>query len=187
MKKYILPILTFAVLAMTSCNEDTVAEAVENTTETVKTTTTDAIQTTTETVQEIATEITTNTNEQVENITKESIPTTQAVTATTTMKVDRLVHDFGTINDDLPVSTTFTVTNTGNKPLIITQAKGSCGCTVPTYPKTPIAPGKSGTIEVTFSPKGKAGAQNKTVTLIANTTPASTVMNIKSVVNKIAK
>lgn len=169
MKKYILPILTAAVLGFSSCNEEaaTVEEAAATEVNAVKNT---AV-------------------EKVENIKKEVVQatTTAAVTETTTMTVDRMVHDFGTITDDQPVSTKFTITNSGDKPLIITQAKGSCGCTVPTYPKTPIAPGETGEIDVTFNPKGKAGAQNKTVTLIANTTPANTVMNVKSVVNKVAQ
>lgn len=163
MKKYILPILTAAVLSLTACNEDAarVTETVEATTNEIK---------------------------KVETIQKEVVQnTTAAVTESTTMSVDRMIHDFGEIGDDKPVSTKFTITNTGDKPLILTQAKGSCGCTVPTYPKTPIAPGGTGDIEVTFDPKGKTGAQNKTVTLIANTTPANTVMNVKSVVNKIAQ
>ncbi|MFT4644477.1 MAG: hypothetical protein ACI8ZX_000880 [Planctomycetota bacterium] len=168
MKKYILPILTAAVLGLTSCNEEAA--------------------TATEAVEINATELKNNPAEKVENIQKEVIQnTTAAVTETTTMSVDRMVHDFGTIADDKQVTTKFTITNTGDKPLIITQAKGSCGCTVPEYPKTPIAPGETGEIDVTFNPKGKEGAQNKTVTLIANTTPANTVMNIKSVVNKVAQ
>lgn len=186
MRNYILPILTALVLSLSSCQEeaakvtDTVKNTAETSTNTVKETAAKTIEATTNTVNNTATEI--------KNITKETVAnTTKAVTETTSMKVDRLVHDFGTITDDKPVSTTFTITNTGKKPLIISQAKGSCGCTVPTYPKTPIAPGETGNIEVTFNPKGKAGAQNKTVTLIANTTPANTVMNIKSVVNKTVK
>lgn len=168
MKKYILPVLTAAVLGFSSCNEEaaTVQEAVETT----------------------ATEVKNTAVEKVENVKNEAVQnTTAAVTETTTMSVDRMVHDFGTINDDQQVETKFTITNTGDKPLIITQAKGSCGCTVPGYPKAPIAPGGTGEIEVSYNPKGQNGAQNKTVTLIANTTPANTVMNIKSVVNKVTQ
>ena len=98
------------------------------------------------------------------------------------MTVDRKVHDFGAISDQAPVTTKFTLTNTGSEPLIITQAKGSCGCAVPKKPEAPILPGETGEIEVTFNPKGKKGAQNKTVTIIANTEPANTVINVKSTV-----
>lgn len=169
MKKYILPILTIAILGFSSCNEDTTSEAVDVATEKVENTATEVKNTVTE-IKKVGTEV-------IEN-------TAAAVGATTTMSVDRMVHDFGEISDQAPVSTKFTVTNTGTEPLIITQAKGSCGCTVPTFPQEPLAPGESGTIDVTFNPKGKNGAQNKTVTLIANTSPANTVINIKSTVKK---
>ena len=55
--------------------------------------------------------------------------------------------------------------NTGNEPMIISNAKGSCGCTVPQWPKEPIAPGESGEINVQFNSKNKTGAQNKRVTI----------------------
>lgn len=173
MKKYILPLLSIALLGMVSCNEEaaTVTETVENTATEVSNTANEAVN---------------NTVNQVENITKEVVNATpQAVMATTTIKMNKMEHDFGTITDDAPVNTTFTITNTGKEPLVISSAKGSCGCTVPTYPTAPIAPGETGNIEVSFSPSGKAGAQNKTVTIIANTEPANTVLNVKSVVNKL--
>lgn len=116
----------------------------------------------------------------------ETPPTTptNVVTATTTIEMDKMEHDFGEIGNTDPVHTTFTIKNTGDNPLIITQAKGSCGCTVPTYPKEPIAPGETGSIEVSYNPKGNKGAQSKTVTLIANTEPANTVLFVKSVVKE---
>ena len=69
------------------------------------------------------------------------------------------------------VDTFFTFKNTGDQPLIISNAKGSCGCTVPQWPKEPIEPGNSGTINVKFNSKNKSGKQNKRVTLTMNTTP----------------
>ena len=159
---------------MTSCNEDTAVEETSN-----------AIENTTNEVKNEMKKVNEKAIDVTENIKKEVVNNTPAVVANpTTMKMDRMEHDFGTITDDKPATTTFTLTNTGNNPLIISSAKGSCGCTVPTYPKAPIAPGESESIEVSFNPSGKAGAQNKTVTLIANTTPANTVMNVNSVVNK---
>ena len=92
-------------------------------------------------------------------------------------------NDFGTITQDKPVVTTFTITNTGKNPLVISSAKGSCGCTVPKVPSAPLAPGASEKIEVSFDPKGKPGANAKTVTIIANTEPATTILNLKSLVN----
>ena len=102
------------------------------------------------------------------------------VTELTSLTVDRMNHDFGNISDQSPVETKFVVTNTGEKPLLISNAQGSCGCTVPEYPKEPILPGESADIKVSFNPSGKSGAQNKTVTLTANTEPATTVINLKS-------
>ena len=96
------------------------------------------------------------------------------------MDFSSLEHDFGTINGDDRVETVFTFTNSGDTDLVISKAHGSCGCTVPEYPKEPIAPGEKGEIKVSFSPKGKNGMQNKTVTLTTNTKTGSEVLNIKA-------
>ena len=73
-------------------------------------------------------------------------------------------YNFGTIKESKgPVTHKFEFTNTGNKPLIITNVTASCGCTRPEYPTKPIKPGKKGIIKVTFSPIGRAGAFKKTV------------------------
>lgn len=78
-------------------------------------------------------------------------------------------HDFGTIKEDGgPVSTTFEVINTGNKPLLILDVLASCGCTRPEFPTKPIKPGKKAKIKVTFSPLGRAGAFRKTVKVRTN-------------------
>lgn len=77
-------------------------------------------------------------------------------------------YNFGKIKEGEKVRTTFKFTNTGKEPLIITNAQGSCGCTVPSWPKEPIAPGKGGQIEVEFNSEGKSGEQTKTVHLTAN-------------------
>jgi hypothetical protein len=90
--------------------------------------------------------------------------------------------------DGEKVEHTYTFTNTGSEPLVISNAKGSCGCTVPSWPKEPIAPGATGEILVRFDSKGKGrvggGAQTKTVTITANTTPPDTRITIKGKVNK---
>jgi len=96
----------------------------------------------------------------------------------TTMKFDEMSFDFGDINEGDVVHHSFEFTNAGTNPLLITNAKGSCGCTVPTYPKEPIAPGAKGTIEVQFNSSGKKDLQDKTVTLTANTDPPSPVIHI---------
>lgn len=95
---------------------------------------------------------------------------------------DKVEHDFGTINEGDVVTTTFNFTNTGKSPLIIARALGSCGCTVPSYPTEPIAPGESGNIEVSFNSAGKPNLQQKIVTLYANTEKGKELLKIKAMV-----
>ena len=89
-------------------------------------------------------------------------------------------HDFGLLVDGEKVAYSFVFTNTGDVPLIISNAKGSCGCTVPNWPKDPIAPGEKGAIDVSFNSSGRKGIQNKAVTLTANTNPNRKVIKIKA-------
>lgn len=96
------------------------------------------------------------------------------------VKLDKEVHDFGTINEGDMVETEFLVTNDGEVDLIISDAKGSCGCTVPEPPKEPIKPGASAPIKVTFNSQGKPGAQQKTVTLTTNTEKGFETFEIKA-------
>jgi len=97
------------------------------------------------------------------------------------MTFDKVTHDFGTINEGDRVTTQFSFTNTGISDLIIVDARGSCGCTVPNYPKnTPIAPGQSQTITVSFDSSNKPGVQQKSVTLSANTATGREMLRIKA-------
>lgn len=89
-------------------------------------------------------------------------------------------HDFGNIEEGAKAEYTFSFTNTGDAPLIISNAKGSCGCTVPQWPREPIAPGETGEIEVIFDSSGKPGRQTKQVTLNANTIPNQKVLTISA-------
>lgn len=89
-------------------------------------------------------------------------------------------HDFGNIKQDSENRHVFTFTNTGSEPLIIENAKGSCGCTVPQYPKEPIAPGETGDIEVVYKPGKQKNQQSKTVTITANTEPRTTTLSISA-------
>lgn len=102
---------------------------------------------------------------------------------TTSMVFDTYEHDFGTLDEGDAVTHVFSFTNTGSEPLLLEKCKGSCGCTVPQCPKTPIAPGAQGEIEVKFNSKGKKNNQTKTVTINANTDPAQTILKIKAFVN----
>lgn len=98
----------------------------------------------------------------------------------TSIQFDEMEHDFGTIDQNTTNPKTFTFTNTGEHPLIISDAKGSCGCTVPSYPREPIPPGGTGEIEVVYRPGQQKNQQTKTVTITANTEPAQTVLRIKA-------
>ena len=86
------------------------------------------------------------------------------------IKFDKLIHNFGSFEESNPVQkATFTFTNVGNKPLIINQAIASCGCTIPSYPKKPIAPGEKGPISVTYTGKGMfPGHFKKSITVRSN-------------------
>jgi hypothetical protein len=88
---------------------------------------------------------------------------------TTTVDFSEKEFLFDTINQGDTVVHTFVIKNTGNKDLIIANAFGSCGCTVPEYPKEPLAPGKEADIVVRFNSAGKEGDQSKSVTLQLNT------------------
>lgn len=103
---------------------------------------------------------------------------------TTTIEFTESTFDFGTIDEGEKVSHVYKFKNTGTEPLIIKDAKGSCGCTVPQWPKEPVAVGETGEMLVEFNSKGKSGAQNKRVTITANTNPGQTFINIKGEVIK---
>lgn len=105
------------------------------------------------------------------------------VTTLPVLELDKTMHDFGKINEGDVVETEFLVTNTGKTDLIIADAKGSCGCTVPDWPKEPIAPGTSAPIKVSFNSSGKPGNQSKTVTLTTNTAKGNELFSIKADVN----
>ncbi|SNS92787.1 Protein of unknown function [Ekhidna lutea] len=100
------------------------------------------------------------------------------------IKFEEELHDFGTIKDGDVVEHVFSFVNEGEAPLIITDAKATCGCTVPEWPKEPIPVGGEGEIKVRFNSKNKPGVQNKTVTLTANTWPKTQRVRIKANVVK---
>jgi Protein of unknown function (DUF1573) len=96
------------------------------------------------------------------------------------MTFEKEEHDFGTIKQGDKPTYEFEFKNTGEADLIIMAAKGSCGCTVPEYPKTPIKVGESGKIKVSFDSKGKSGETTKTVSIMCNTKEGSKTLKIKS-------
>ncbi|MES2107559.1 MAG: DUF1573 domain-containing protein [Bacteroidota bacterium] len=94
------------------------------------------------------------------------------------MKFEKETHDFGKIKAGDLVTYDFKFTNTGKAPLIITDAVATCGCTKPEYSKTPIKPGESSAIHVTFNSAGKVGLQDKQITITANTAPAQSRVHL---------
>ena len=95
---------------------------------------------------------------------------------------EEIAHDFGTVDEGEVVTHVFKFTNVGEGPLVIQNARGSCGCTVPNYSDKPVAPGETGEITVNFNTSGRPNAQSKTVTILANTEPAQTQLSIKAMV-----
>lgn len=98
------------------------------------------------------------------------------------MVFENPTQDFGTIVQGTSVTHIYKFTNEGDADLIISFAKGSCGCTIPSWPKRPIKPGQSGEISVVFNSTGKRNAQNKKVNITANTVPTVNVIALKGTV-----
>ena len=94
------------------------------------------------------------------------------------------MHDYGTIKQDADGTCEFKFKNTGKEPLIISNAKGSCGCTIPTYPKEPIAKGQTAVIKVHYDTK-RIGAFTKTVTINSNAKTDPKTLTIKGVVEAV--
>ncbi len=113
-------------------------------------------------------------------------PEEQVVDAATaaSFQFEELEYDFGTIKEGDKVEHIFKFKNNSSNPLIIENARGSCGCTVPEWSRSPIAPGETSEIKVVFNSKGKKGANTKTITITANTIPANTVLRIMANVEK---
>jgi hypothetical protein len=101
-------------------------------------------------------------------VTQETPPVQTPVTPGAAISLEVEERDFGTIWDFESVTTTFPFTNTGTKTLVLTRLQAGCGCTTPIADKTVLQPGESGTITVTFDPKGKANKQDKKVTIFSN-------------------
>ncbi len=102
---------------------------------------------------------------------------------------DKIEHDFGKINEaDGRVTTVFEFKNEGMEPLVLTNVRASCGCTTPSWTKTPIEPGQTGSISVTYNPNGRPGRFQKTITVTSNATEATKKLYIKGeVIPKAAK
>lgn len=95
------------------------------------------------------------------------------------MKFEKEEYSFGTIKQGEKVEYSFEFINNGKEPLIISEAHGSCGCTVPEWPKQPLKKGEKGLIKVTFNSAGKQGMQDKTITITSNASDSPKVLHIK--------
>jgi hypothetical protein len=187
MKKF-TSILSFALILFTfSCKNDKTADATTTATDATAIDATAAGATTDAASPAMDQTATTATPAQP------TVPTTEAVAEaakptgpTTSIAFDKLEHDYGTVKAGEKVKYNYKFKNTGKEPLIISDAKGSCGCTVPDWPREPIAPGKTAEIKVEFDSTGKGtdegSPQSKRVTITANTDPVQTYLTIKGIV-----
>lgn len=98
-----------------------------------------------------------------------------------TIEFESDVIDYGTVDYNGDGVREFVFKNNGKEPLIISRAKGSCGCTVPTWPKEPIMPGETGVIKVKYA-TNRAGRFTKTVTISSNAKTPSKRLTIKGTV-----
>jgi len=91
---------------------------------------------------------------------------------------DKTVHDYGTIEKASDGTSIFTFTNKGQKPLVLSNVRASCGCTVPEWPKQPVAPGESGEIKVKYN-TNIAGNFNKTITVSSNAVNSTVTLRVR--------
>lgn len=94
---------------------------------------------------------------------------------------DKTEHDFGTLKNGTPVETTFTYTNTGSAPLVVSNIQSTCGCTVPSDWTKQVAPGETGEFKVKFDGRGNS-VVTKSITLTTNTEAGSETVRIKATI-----
>lgn len=104
------------------------------------------------------------------------------ITSLPVMTFSETTYDFGTIKEGTVVEHEFSFKNTGEAPLVIISAKGSCGCTVSKWSTDPINPGESSSLLVRFNSSGKPNMQTKQVTITANTEKGTEILKIKALV-----
>ena len=169
MKKFQFLLLIFAI-AISACKENS-SEATPETPEATMTT-----------------DMSTPSMTQIQDPTMAGNETPVPSGPLTSIQFETMEYDYGTIKEGELVTYNFKFKNTGKEPLIISDARGSCGCTVPDWNKNPIAPGASDVIQVKFDSKGKGtedgSVQTKRVTITANTDPVNTFLTVKGVVKK---
>ena len=159
-----------AVAMLASCNEDGSADVRDEARQAVESTTAAA----------------TGAVNSAANAATSAVEAATPTGPTTEMTFGETSFDFGTVTEGEKVSHTYTFKNTGDEPLILSNAKGSCGCTVPEWPREPIPVGGEGEVTVEFNSRGKSGDRNQKVTITANTNPAQTFIFLKGKVDKAA-
>lgn len=102
----------------------------------------------------------------------------QSADSTLVIKFVSTIHDYGTIEKGSDGSCNFVFTNTGQTPLVLSNVRASCGCTVPTWPREPILPGKEGSIKVVYN-TNLVGNFNKSISVSSNAKNKEVVLNIK--------
>ncbi|MBS1512254.1 MAG: DUF1573 domain-containing protein [Bacteroidetes bacterium] len=108
----------------------------------------------------------------------------EAMKKSTTVAIIDSVYNFGTITEGEKVQFSFRFKNTGTNPLVIFNAHGSCGCTVPEIPEKPIAPNEEGFLKVVFNSAGKKGHTEKEVTVNSNAVPGFTTLKLVGEINE---
>ena len=113
---------------------------------------------------------------------------TEKVTLTTEaqakISLEKKSHDFGSIEEGVQATVTFTFKNTGNAPLILNSVKASCGCTTPKWTKEPIAPRAEGQVTAIYNSKGRPGIFTKTITIKHNGVGGTEFLTIRGNVNR---
>ena len=107
--------------------------------------------------------------------------------ATPKIEFEKKTHDFGTFEEGVQATVTFTFKNTGNAPLVLNSVKPSCGCTTPKWSKEPIAPGEEGTITAIYNSKGRKGNFTKTITVTHNGEGGTVYLTIRGTVKAAAQ
>lgn len=107
-----------------------------------------------------------------------------ATNAQGVLKFEKELHNFGELQEGPIATYSFVVTNTGNAPVVISNAMASCGCTTPEWSKDPIMPGASSNLKVGYNTSGRPGNFTKTITVTSSAENATVVLTIKGSVKR---
>lgn len=108
-----------------------------------------------------------------------AVADTQTQSNEAVIEFEKLLHDFGNIPLNAETTYSFTFTNTGKAPLVLSGVRASCGCTVPEWPQEPVLPGQKGTIKVKYTTVTRPNVFNKTIIVQSNATNNQVLLRIK--------